>query len=183
LKPKTQESPFQNPWPLWAQLILVCWRFTWMIFCSWTPKFLNPWRILILKLFGAKISGIPFVHGSVRIHIPWHLTLHHRACLGEKVVAYSLGEIEVHEDATVAQESYLCTGTHNFDFSNLQLLTKKITIKKKAFLGVRSMILPGIVVGESSIVGAQAVVTKNVKPHSVVVGNPARLLKESGFQN
>lgn len=142
---------------------------------------MNPWRLQILKIFGAKISGIPFVDGSARIQIPWHLTLHHRACIGERVVAYNLGEIEVHEGATVAQETYLCTGTHNFDLNNLQLITKKITINKKAFLGVRSMILPGIVVGESSIVGAQSVVTKNVKPNSVVVGNPARLLKESSL--
>ena len=40
--------------------------------------------------------------------------MRHRACLGERSVAYSLGTIEIMEGATVAQEAYLCTGTHDF---------------------------------------------------------------------
>ena len=80
---------------------------------------------MTLKIFGARITGTPFVHSSVRIAIPWHLTLHHRACLGEKVHAYSLGKIEIKESATVAQEAYLCTGTHDFHSPTMQLITKK----------------------------------------------------------
>ena len=151
---------------------------TWFLCCSWTPKFFNPWRLLVLKLFGGKISGVPFVHASTKIQIPWHVKLNHRACLGENVVAYSLGIIEVGEGATVAQESYLCTGTHDFANPNMQLITKPITIKKNAFLGVRSMILPNIVIGENSVVGAQAVVTKNVPANEIFAGNPAHKIGE-----
>ena len=138
MNPKTQKSPYQNPWSFWSQVLMIIWRIAWVLFCSWTPKIFNPWRLLVLKLFGGKISGVPFVHSSTKIQIPWHIKLHHRACLGENVVAYSLGIIEVGECATVAQESYLCAGTHDFANSNMQLITKPITIKKNAFLGVRS---------------------------------------------
>ena len=130
----------------------------------------------MLKLFGANISGIPFVHGSARIQIPWHLTLKHRACLGEKVCAYSLGQIEVSEAATVAQEAYLCTGTHDFNSSSMQLIAKKITIRKNAFIGARAMILPGVTIEDNAIVGAQAVVTKDVSKNDIVAGNPARTI-------
>ena len=78
------------------------------------------------------------------------------------------------EGATVAQEAYLCTGTHDFNDSSFQLITKKITIENNAFIGVRAMIMPGITVGRKAIVGAQSVVTKNVKPNQIVAGNPAR---------
>ena len=135
----------------------------------------------MLKLFGANITGIPFVHGTARIQIPWHLTLMHRACLGEKVCAYSLGQIEVSEAATVAQEAYLCTGTHDFNSSSMQLITEKITIRKNAFIGVRAMILPGVTIGENAIVGAQAVVTKDVSKDEVVAGNPARTIGTRKF--
>lgn len=131
---------------------------------------------MVLKLFGAKISGIPFVHGTVRIQIPWHLILKHRACLGEKVCAYTLGEIEVSEAATVAQEAYLCTGTHDFNSSSMQLITKKISIERNAFIGVRTMILPGVTIGENAVVGAQTVVTKDILKDEVVAGNPARTI-------
>ena len=80
-------------------------------------------------------QGIPFVHSSARIQIPWHLQLKHRACLGERVCAYSLGYIELEEGSTVAQEVYLCTGTHDFEHSSMQLLTDNIKIGKNAFVG------------------------------------------------
>ena len=68
----------------------------------------------------------------------------HRACLGERANAYSLGKIKILEGATIAQEAYLCTGTHDFNDPSLQLITKPITIGKNAFIGARAMILPGV---------------------------------------
>ena len=141
--PTKQSNKYSKAWPIWIYPLLAIWRITWILTCSWTPKFLNPWRLLVLKLFGVNISGIPFVHGTAIIRIPWHLTLNHRACLGEKACAYSLGHIEVGEAATVAQEAYLCTGTHDFKNKSMQLITKKISIGKNAFIGARAMILPG----------------------------------------
>lgn len=181
MNPKKQENAYQNPWPWWAQLILVCWRFTWIIFCSWTPKFLNPWRIFILKLFGAKLSGLPFVHSSARIQIPWNLTMKHRACLGERANAYSLGRIEISEGATVAQEAYLCAGSHDFSDPALQLIVKNITIEPYAFIGARAMIMTGVKVGKNSVVGAMSVVTKDVPSDQVVAGNPARKIRDRSF--
>lgn len=55
----------------------------------------------------------------------------------------------------------------------------KTVIRKGASLGAGSIILPGIEVGEYSLVGAGAVVTKNVPPNSIVVGNPARIHEPS----
>ena len=127
-------------------------------------------------MFGAKISGIPFVHSSVKVEIPWHIYLGHRACLGENVRAYSLGLIEIKESATVAQESYLCTGTHDFENPTMQLITEKIIIGKNSFIGARVMVLPGVEIGENAIIGAQSVVTKDVPPYTVVAGNPARII-------
>ena len=178
MKPNNQKSPYQNPWPIWTQLILMTWRASWLIFCSWTPKFLNPWRLIILRLFGAKIEGIPFVHSTARIEIPWHLNLQHRACLGSRVNAYSLGLIEIHEGATVAQESYLCTGTHDFENPTMQLITEKIIIGKNSFIGARTMVLPGVEIGENAIIGAQSVATKDVPANVIFAGNPARKIGE-----
>ena len=174
MKPQHQENPYQNPWPFWSQVVLSVWRISWLFLCSWNPKFLNQWRLLVLKTFGAKISGVPFVHSSVRIQIPWHLTLLNRACLGERVCVYSLGEISVKEAATVAQEAYLCTGTHDFENPTMQLITEKIIIGKNSFIGARAMVLPGVEIGENAIIGAQSVVTKDVPANVIFAGNPAR---------
>ena len=136
--------------------------------------------MLILKLFGAKLSGLPFVHSSANIQIPWNLTMKNRACLGECANAYSLGRIEISEGATVAQEAYLCTGSHDFSDPALQLIVKKITVETHAFIGARAMILPGVKVGKNAVVGAMSVVTKDVHADQIVAGNPA---KEIGIRN
>jgi putative colanic acid biosynthesis acetyltransferase WcaF len=121
---------------------------------------------------------MPFIHSSVRIQVPWNLTMRHRACLGEYANAYSLGRIQVLEGATVAQEAYLCTGTHDFKDPSLQLITKPITIGKNSFIGARAMILPGVSIGDQAIVGAMSVVSKDVPDHQIVAGNPAKKIGE-----
>jgi putative colanic acid biosynthesis acetyltransferase WcaF len=174
MKIQAQQTPYDSPWTLRMRIAMILREYCWWIFCAWTPKPANAWRLLWLRAFGARIYGRPFVHQRARIQIPWNLTLHHRACLGDRANAYSLGEIEVHEHATVAQEVYLCTGTHAFDRPALDLITKKITIGAHAFLGARAFVMPGVTVGERAIVGACSVVTRDVGAGVVVAGNPAR---------
>ena len=102
----------------------------------------------------------------------------HRACLGEHANAYSLGKIKIMEGATIAQEAYLCTGTHDFNDPSLQLITKPITIGKNAFIGARAMILLGVYIGDRVIIGAMSVVSKDVPDHQIVAGNPAKKIGE-----
>jgi putative colanic acid biosynthesis acetyltransferase WcaF len=153
---------------------MLLWEWTWALFCRWTPKPLNPWRQLWLRLLGARIEGRPFVHQRARIAMPWHLTLHDRACLGDRAHAYSLGHIELQAGATVAQEAYLCAATHEFSDPAMPLRTALIIIGERAFVGARAFVLPGVRIGEDAVVGACAVVTRDVKPGVVVAGNPAR---------
>ena len=156
---------------------MILWEYSWLLLCSWTPKPANGWRIFWLKVFGAKIYGQPFVHQRARIQIPWHLILHDRACLGDRSNAYSLGVIEIHEHATVAQEAYLCTGTHDFNQRSMNLITSPISIGSYAFIGARAFVMPGITIGAYSIVGACSVVTKDLLPNEIVTGNPAQTIK------
>ena len=52
-----------------------------------------------------------------------------------------------------------------------------ISIKKGAWVGADSTILPGVTVGKYAIVGSDSVVTKDVPDYAVVVGNPAKVIK------
>jgi len=169
-----QANAQASPWTFRRRCALLAWDLAWSLTCRWTPKPLNPWRVLVLRLFGAKIHGTPFVHQRARIQQPWNLTLHDRACLGDGANAYSLGPIVIHEDATIAQEAYLCTGTHDFSQQHLPLQIAGIVVERGAFVGARAFVLPGLTLGERCIVGAMSVVTRDVAPGAVVAGNPAR---------
>ena len=168
-----QTTQFQSPWGIGQRVAMVLWEYAWLILCSWTPKPFNWWRLIILRLFGAKLTGKPFVHQRARIQIPWNLQMDNRACLGDRSIVYTLGEVVIGEAATIAQEAYLCTGSHDFKDPALPLIVGRIEIKSNAFVGARAMILPGITIGQSAVVGAMAVVTKDVGDNQTVVGNPA----------
>jgi putative colanic acid biosynthesis acetyltransferase WcaF len=155
----------------------VLWEFCWIVFCVWTPKPFNQWRLFWLRVFDAKIHGTPFVHQRARIEIPWNLTLHDRACLGDRANAYSLGEIEIGARATVAQEVYLSSASHDFGNPAMPLIVAKITIGEDAFVGARAFVLPGVRIGSRAVVGSCSVVTKDVPDDVIAAGNPCRVIR------
>src|ERR1043166_6024375 len=171
-----QKSAYDSPWSVSQRFMRVLWEFCWTLFCVWTPKPLNEWRLFWLRVFDAKIDGKPFVHQRARIAIPGNLTLHDHACLGDRANAYSLGEIEIGARATVAQEAYLSTGTHDFSRPDLPLVTAKITIGADAFVGARALVMPGTPVGPRIIIGACSVVTHDVPADVIAAGNPCQVL-------
>ena len=172
-----QKSAYDSPWPVSQRFLCALWEFCWTLFCVWTPKPLNEWRLFWLRVFDAKIDGTPFVHQRARIAIPWNLTLHDRACLGDRANAYSLGEIEIGARATVAQEVYLSAGTHDFDRPEMPLVAGTIKIGEDAFVGARAFVLPGVTIGARSVIGACSVVTEDVPEDVVAAGNPCRVIK------
>lgn len=171
-----QDSKDRSPRSLSCRLMSYLFAYAWFLLCRWTPHPLNGWRLLCLKLFGASISGTPFVHAGARIKEPWNIVLGDRSCLADRAELYSLGRIEIGEGATVAQEAYLCAGTHDFNDPHMALKTAPIVVGAKSFIGARAFILPGVVIGEGAVVGACAVVTADVEPWCVTAGNPSRVI-------
>jgi putative colanic acid biosynthesis acetyltransferase WcaF len=155
---------------------LLVWEYAWMLLCQWTPKPFNRWRLLVLRCFGAHIYGRPFVHQRARIQVPWHLELHDGACVGDRANLYSLDQIVVKERAVIAQEAYLCTGTHDLSDASLPLQTAPIIVEASSFVGARAFILPGVTIGAGAIVGAASLVTRDVPLGARVGGNPAKPL-------
>ncbi|NPA50756.1 MAG: acyltransferase [Epsilonproteobacteria bacterium] len=70
---------------------------------------------------------------------------------------------------------------HDYRFYGIKrqrkVIEKPILIKKGAWIASGAIILGGVVIGEDAVVGAGSVVTKNVPPRAVVVGNPAKIIK------
>ena len=174
----TQPHKFSSPWSLQYRLYLLTWMTTWSLICRWTPKPFNRLRIYVLRLFGARIGSHVFVHQRARIAHPCNLELGDGCCLGDAAHLYNLAPIFIRPGATVAQEAYLCTASHDFSIHSHPLITSPIVIEEDAFIGARAFVLPGVSVGRGSIVGACSVVTRSVPPHKTVAGNPARFIKK-----
>jgi putative colanic acid biosynthesis acetyltransferase WcaF len=172
-----QSLPYESPWSGSNRLLRVLWEFCWFIFCAWTPKPLNEWRLFWLRVFDAKIQGTPFVHQRARIAIPWNVSLQDRACIGDRANLYSLGEIEIRARAIVAQEAYLSSASHDFTQPALPLVTARIVVGEDAFVGARAFVLPGVTIGARSVVGACSVVTHDVPPDTIAAGNPCKTIR------
>ena len=72
------------------------------------------WRRNIFRLFGAKIGKNVIIRPSVKMTYPWNIEIGNNSWIGDNVVLYSLDKIEIGNNVVISQNSYLCTGTHNF---------------------------------------------------------------------
>lgn len=138
------------------------------------------WRVMLLRIFGARLDGNVNVYASVKIWAPWNLEMHSGSCLGPNVICYNQAKVVLEADVTVSQYSYLCTAGHevsSVNSANEGLIISPITMKKGAWIGTRAFVGMGVIVGEGAVVGATASVYKDVEPHTVVGGNPAKLIK------
>lgn len=172
---RRQQPGKTSPWSVGFRVRLLAWQIAWPFLCQWTPKPINPWRLAVLRLFGARIEGTPFVHQRARIQIPWHIELRDRSCVGDRANLYSLDHIVLEPGALVAQEAYICTGSHDLADPEWPLITAPIRIGERAFVGARAFVLPGVTIGARAVVGACSVVSRDVQPGVTVAGNPARV--------
>ncbi|MBI1290152.1 putative colanic acid biosynthesis acetyltransferase [bacterium] len=170
-----QRDRYRSPWSLRTRVALALWRIVATLL--FRPMPFNRVRLGLLRLFGARLGGSPFVHASARLWAPWNLTMEDRACIGAQVDVYNLAPVILRRACTVAQQTYLCTGTHDLDSAALTLQAAPIEVGAEAFLGARTFVLPGVIIGEGAVTGACAVVTKDVPARTIVAGNPARQVR------
>lgn len=172
------KSVARMPYPLWtypARAVWLCvqgtlWRLAWK-----RVVFLRP---LILRIFGAEVPFRCLISGSVRIHFPWLLRIGEHVAIADGVVFYNLGGVVIGDRVVISQNAYLCGGTHDYTLAGFPLLRKQIVIGDDVWIGAGAFVGPGVRVGHGAVVGACAVAFKDVRSWTVVVGNPARVLRE-----
>jgi putative colanic acid biosynthesis acetyltransferase WcaF len=167
----------RSGWSRSVKLRRILWIPFKLLFLRGTGRVLSPLRIYALILFGATIERPALVMDGVKVWHPWSLTLRRYCTLGRGVEVYNFAHITVGEQATVSQETYLCSASHDFEDPTMPLTYSPITISAQSWVAAGCFIGPGITIGEGAVVGAYSVVTKDVPPWTVVAGNPARVLR------
>jgi len=131
----------------------------------------------------SEIIGSP-IHNSTRIFPPFHTNFGRFITIGKNVFInhacsfLDLGGITIEDDVLIGPKVNLITENHPLDPTDRQdLLLKAIIIKRNAWIGAAATILPGVTIGENSVVAAGAVVSKDVPANTVVGGIPAKIIK------
>ena len=123
----------------------------------------NALRILILKALGANIQG--------------HVTI------SQELFIFDAGRTEllsIEDKVGIGPRVTIMIHSDPFPSPLQKIYPKKtlpVCVKKGAWIGTGAIILPGVTIGEYSVVAAGAVVTKNVPPYSMVAGVPAKVVK------
>lgn len=154
------------------------WTVAWTLLAAWTPPFFNPWRRMLLRLFGARIAPTARIHASVRIWYPANLEMGDQACLGPRVDCYTMAKITLGAYALASQGAHLCAGTHDIDDPDFTLRTAPIRVGRKAWIAAGAFVGPGVTVGEGAVLGARGVAFSDLEPWTVYAGNPALSLRK-----
>jgi putative colanic acid biosynthesis acetyltransferase WcaF len=157
-------------------------RFVWRIvslflFKPFSLPIFNGSRILLLKLFGAKIGKGSIIFSSTYIPSPKNLIIGCEVCLGPNVKLH-IGKTIIGNKVTISQGSYLCSATHETDSINTPFVSGVIIIKDFVWVAADAFIMTNLVIGEGAIIGARAAVFRNVEDWTIVGGNPAKFLKK-----
>lgn len=120
--------------------------------------------------------------GSI-IHTPVSGARTHNVKIGKRVIIMpgclmmAAGGITIDDDAQIAANVQLISNNH--DLENRMVITcKPVHIGRRTWIGAGATILPGVTIGENSVVGAGSVVTHDVAPDTIAGGNPARTIRK-----
>lgn len=130
-------------------------------------------NIIASEIDKSTIVFIPFYTNFGR-----HIKLGKRVFINHACSFLDLGGITIEDDVMIGPKVNLITENHPLDPANRKSLDlKSILIKRNAWIGAAATILPGITVGENSVVAAGAIVNKDVPDNTVVGGVPAKIIR------
>ena len=131
---------------------------------------------LFLKISGTEISSITIISNKIRIEGFLNLlTIGEYTFIGQAHIAIHT-DVKIGSFVVINDGVKLLTASHNVDDPSWSSFAKPIIIDDYVWIATDAIILPGVHIGKGAIVGAGAVVSKNIPEYAIAVGNPAKLL-------
>ena len=157
--------------------ICQAWWLVQSLLFSTSPQFLYGWRVLLLRLFGAKIGKNVIIRPSVKITYPWKLSIGDNSWVGDYVDLYTLGEINIGKNTVISQRSYICTGSHDFTKIDFPIYARPINIHDSVWIATDVFVAPGVTIHKNAVVGARSSVFNDLAESYVYLGSPAKPVK------
>ena len=161
-----------------SKLYVQLWWLVQAIFIGLSPQVFYGWRRFWLRRFGAQIGKKVLIRPSVKITYPWKVSIGDYSWIGDDVVLYSLGDIEIGSNTVISQKSYLCTGSHDYTKETFDIFAKKIKVGNSCWLATDVFVAPGITISDGAIVGARSSVFNDVDANTINVGSPSKMIKK-----
>lgn len=143
---------------------------------SWIPG--SRHRIMILRLFGARIGKHVNIKPHTKVKFPWRLELGNYTWIGESCWIDNLSSVKIGSNCCISQGVYLCTGSHDWSKETFDILTKPIDIEDGVWLAAKSIVGAGVNIQQGAVLALGSVATRDLLANTVYQGNPAVAVKK-----
>lgn len=185
MRPVVDLSAYNNDWfkPGAGPFKRLAWYMVNMIFFQSYLLPVSSLKVLILRIFGAKIGAGVVIKPSVNIKYPWNLSIGNHTWLGEHVWIDNLVEVKIGSHVCLSQGAMLLTGNHHYKKITFDLIVRGITLEDGVWIGAKSMVCPGVHCYSHSVLTAQSVATSDMDSYFIYTGNPAQRIRERILEN
>ncbi|MEH0153021.1 DapH/DapD/GlmU-related protein [Limibacter armeniacum] len=136
-------------------------------------------RSILGELIGKQVSDTTRVYPPLYTNYGKNISLGERVFINHACSILDLGMVEIEDDVMIGPRVSITSENHPVPVRDRKTLVPgKVLIKKNVWIGAAVTILPGVTIGENSVVAAGAVVVKDVPANCVVAGVPAKVIKQ-----
>lgn len=135
-------------------------------------------RMFFYVLFGVKVGANSIINMRARIYDPRNISIGEDTIVGEGAVLDGRAKLIIGNHVDIASEVMIYNAEHDINDPTFKAIEAPVVIEDYVFIGPRSIILPGVTIKKGAIVGAGAVVTKDVSENVIVGGVPAKPIGE-----
>jgi acetyltransferase-like isoleucine patch superfamily enzyme len=131
-----------------------------------------------------------YIYPTVRIIFPHMFEIGNNSSIADYTVIFAQFGVTIGDNCLISSNCTISSYNHIVNSNNRYVnqnedfqYSKPVSISNNVWIGMNSCILPGVTIGNNSIIGAGSVVTKNVPPNEIWVGNPAKKIKDIQLGN
>ncbi len=135
-------------------------------------------RLFCYRLVGIKIGSGSTIHMWARFYQPKNISIGEDTIIGDHVFLDGRASLTIGSHVAIASQVLIYNSQHDIDALDFKPIEAPVVIGDYCFVGARAIILPGVKIGKGAVVGAGAVVTKDVPAMTFVGGVPAREIRQ-----
>lgn len=155
------------------RLARLIWQSVYLVLYRTSPRPMYAWRVILLRVFGAKMGPGCHFYPSGKIWAPWNLICEDCCTLADGAEIYNPSPVFLGSHCILSQQAYLCGATHDYNHPEFPMISYRMSLGAYSWICARASISPGVNVGLGAVLGLGSVATRDLEPWTVYGGVPA----------